>query len=334
MIIGGISLYRSFAMYEERKTFDVLKGTVPDFRIGKGDVIMSAIIDGEKSPTIPDKESGLYGKSVECDNSAVAEWNNQDWGIYVHNLTKSGTVCNITFIPAFQYLAELLEVPATNEDEFLANDNYVQKLVESEEGMTILSESSKLRDGFKNSSNYTDDVKKKLLNSTVISENQKYEGGLPCYIYWSQYGKFSDFTGEFVPNRSSTNATPLPDYSTSGSDKIFYMSASYAGTNVSATTGNKLDISQYNTLDIDVQTETNNLGLTGTFYYGLSENQDLGADFLFENHSVFKATQIRQNFILDLNEYDDSYYIKLYMIHNGEAGTHTIIARIYSIALY
>ena len=31
LIIGGISLYRSFAMYEEKKTFDVLKGKVPDF---------------------------------------------------------------------------------------------------------------------------------------------------------------------------------------------------------------------------------------------------------------------------------------------------------------
>ncbi len=32
LIIGGISLYRSFAIYEEKETFDVLKGTIPDFR--------------------------------------------------------------------------------------------------------------------------------------------------------------------------------------------------------------------------------------------------------------------------------------------------------------
>ncbi len=32
LVVGGISLYRSFAMYKVEKTFDVLQGTVPDFR--------------------------------------------------------------------------------------------------------------------------------------------------------------------------------------------------------------------------------------------------------------------------------------------------------------
>ncbi len=31
LVVGGISLYRSFALYKEEKTFDVLNGTVPDF---------------------------------------------------------------------------------------------------------------------------------------------------------------------------------------------------------------------------------------------------------------------------------------------------------------
>ncbi len=31
LVIGGISLYRTFALYEEEETFDVLNGTVPDF---------------------------------------------------------------------------------------------------------------------------------------------------------------------------------------------------------------------------------------------------------------------------------------------------------------
>ena len=31
VLIGGITLYRTFALYKEEKTFDILQGQVPDF---------------------------------------------------------------------------------------------------------------------------------------------------------------------------------------------------------------------------------------------------------------------------------------------------------------
>ncbi len=95
-IIGGISLIASFAMYEEKATFDVLKGTIPDFRKGKGDYNLIALtVNGEKTSTVPPK--GTYSKiDVKCDNEATGEWDATRWGLFI----TSGTVpvsCTVDF---------------------------------------------------------------------------------------------------------------------------------------------------------------------------------------------------------------------------------------------
>ncbi len=84
-------------MYEERKTFDVLKGTVPDF--ANGDITLAYTIDGiTGTEDFPTKESGLYGIKTECKNGATADWSNKYWGLI--NVKSNGNkrvVCNITF---------------------------------------------------------------------------------------------------------------------------------------------------------------------------------------------------------------------------------------------
>ena len=32
LVLGGITLYKTFALYEEKKEFNVLQGRIPDFR--------------------------------------------------------------------------------------------------------------------------------------------------------------------------------------------------------------------------------------------------------------------------------------------------------------
>ncbi len=97
MIIGGISLYRSFAMYEEKASFDVLKGTVPDF--ASGDITLAYTVDGiTGTGEFPTKELGYYGTKAECKNGATADWSNKYWGLI--NVKSNGNkrvVCNITF---------------------------------------------------------------------------------------------------------------------------------------------------------------------------------------------------------------------------------------------
>ena len=82
--------YSKFFVSEEQA---VIKTTVGDFI--HGDVI-GAYIDGEYSSTIPGKNDGYVVDKVSCDNGAVGEWNNNDWGLLTTNLTKR-TKCNVYF---------------------------------------------------------------------------------------------------------------------------------------------------------------------------------------------------------------------------------------------
>ncbi len=97
-IIGGISLYRSFAMYEEKQTFDVLKGTVPDF--STKDITLAFTIDGETTNTkFPNKGEGYIVEEVDCEDNVTADWNNGSWSL--ENIKTDGTAkkvkCTVKF---------------------------------------------------------------------------------------------------------------------------------------------------------------------------------------------------------------------------------------------
>ena len=83
--------YSKFFVSEEQA---VIRTTVGDFIYG--DVVIGAYIDGEYSSTIPGKNDGYVVENVACDNGAVGEWNNDDWGLLTTNLSKR-TKCNVYF---------------------------------------------------------------------------------------------------------------------------------------------------------------------------------------------------------------------------------------------
>ena len=83
--------YSKFFVSEEQA---VIRTTVGDFIYG--DVVIGAYIDGEYSSTIPGKNDGYVVENVVCDNGAVGEWNNDDWGLLTTNLSKR-TKCNVYF---------------------------------------------------------------------------------------------------------------------------------------------------------------------------------------------------------------------------------------------
>ena len=62
LIIGSITLYKTFAFYEEKKSFNILKGRIPDF--GYDIKLLSVVVDDKKSESIP--ERGLYKTNVHC----------------------------------------------------------------------------------------------------------------------------------------------------------------------------------------------------------------------------------------------------------------------------
>ena len=81
ILIGGITLYRTFALYEEKKEFNVLRGRVPNF--GEYDIKLAFTINGEtrKEAAFPTKEDGYGVESVECKNGVTADWNSSFWGL-------------------------------------------------------------------------------------------------------------------------------------------------------------------------------------------------------------------------------------------------------------
>ena len=108
--------YSKFFVSEEQA---VIRTTVGDFIYG--DVVIGAYIDGEYSNTIPGKNDGYVVDKVSCDNGAVGEWNNDDWGLLTINLSKR-TKCNVYFKKGIKIgnlvasVDELGKCPTVNED--------------------------------------------------------------------------------------------------------------------------------------------------------------------------------------------------------------------------
>ena len=92
LIIGSITLYKTFAFYEEKKSFNVLKGRIPDF--GYDIKMLSVVIDDKKSESIP--ERGLYKTNVHCTNGTFGEWDYNNWNLVLNNVS-SESKCNVSF---------------------------------------------------------------------------------------------------------------------------------------------------------------------------------------------------------------------------------------------
>ncbi len=92
LLIGGITIYRTFALYEERREFNVLKGQVPSF---KSDITLAIKVNGTSQETIPAK--GNYIVTVTCDNGATGEWDYNKWDVIISGF-KQDTKCNVSFV--------------------------------------------------------------------------------------------------------------------------------------------------------------------------------------------------------------------------------------------
>ena len=76
LLIGSVILIRSYALYEEKKEFNVLKGQIPDF--GYDIKMLSVVIDGEKSKNIP--ERGYYKRKL------IVVMEQEENGIIMHGI--------------------------------------------------------------------------------------------------------------------------------------------------------------------------------------------------------------------------------------------------------
>ena len=92
LIIGSILLYKTYAFYEEKKSFNVLKGRIPDF--GYDIKLLSVMVDENRVSTIP--ERGLYKTNVHCTNGTFGEWDYNNWNLALNNVSEQSK-CNVEF---------------------------------------------------------------------------------------------------------------------------------------------------------------------------------------------------------------------------------------------
>ena len=58
---------------------------------------IAVYIDNALKDNIPSKTDNLYINNIDCDNDATATWDNDNWGLFISNLSKKAK-CNLYFI--------------------------------------------------------------------------------------------------------------------------------------------------------------------------------------------------------------------------------------------
>jgi len=95
-LLIGIIIYQSYAMYEQKESYDVIEGKVPSF-FNDYDVKVAILVDGVNSETVPSKESGKVIEQIVCDHGASGSWDYQNWTLVIKNMTEKRTKCQLTF---------------------------------------------------------------------------------------------------------------------------------------------------------------------------------------------------------------------------------------------
>ena len=330
VVLGSIVIIKSYALYKEEKTFNVIRGQIPEFRKGLGDLTIAALIDGKATTKIPKKGEPYVFEGVTCNHDAIAKWNNETWSLSIENITSSGTICTLSFLGyGFDSLVATIQSSATTIDELLSSSEDIDKIVNSEDAMAILVKEEKLREAIKSSDKYTIEVAKKFLNSTVISESEKYDVGLPCYLF--KDGK--DLVGGFTMQRTTDDATgAFPNGSS------YNMNVSYAGNSVAIISNNKIDTSHYQYLEMysSHYNNHNKYTLTGTTTLGISADQSID-NFLVSNSETYGSASTSSTLRTNINSYNSNSYLKIRVKHNGSNSTtvmFTVSVGINTIAVY
>ena len=136
LLLSGIYLYSSFAVFNEEKHFNVINGIVQD----PGDVYFAYYVDDNITREMPKKGSGytLDMEKSHCTNGVVPTWDNGGWkfigdysGYNADYYTR--TRCNLYFkkidITAVDYIKKLAEydTKTLDTDEAGGNIRYIGK---------------------------------------------------------------------------------------------------------------------------------------------------------------------------------------------------------------
>ena len=100
LILTVSYFYKSYALYEEKKNFDAINGTVED----PGDIYFAYYVDGQISRTMPDQNTGytLDEEKSNCNNGVTLSFDHSTWEakeIYTNynTSTNTRTKCTLYF---------------------------------------------------------------------------------------------------------------------------------------------------------------------------------------------------------------------------------------------
>ena len=100
LMLSGIYLYNSFAVFTEEKHFNVINGNVGD----PGDIYFAYYVDGEITRSMPKQNTGytLNTEQSNCTNGVTPNWDNASWTFEAnysnYNATDyTRTRCNLHF---------------------------------------------------------------------------------------------------------------------------------------------------------------------------------------------------------------------------------------------
>ena len=138
LLLSGIYLYSSFAVFSEEKHFNVINGEVQD----PGDIYFAYYVDNNITREMPKKGSGyiLDTEKSNCTNGVIPNCDNGGWkfiGDYSgQNATDyNRTRCNLYFkkidITAVEYLKKLSVYDNTNLDYDGTSDNNLRYIGKS-----------------------------------------------------------------------------------------------------------------------------------------------------------------------------------------------------------
>ncbi|MCI8394199.1 MAG: hypothetical protein HFH86_01780 [Bacilli bacterium] len=99
VLLIGIIIYQSFAMYEQKMIYNVIQGQVPNLEY---DTLISFVIESEdgtqqKVNDLPGKED--YYVLADCTNGAIGTWDYDKWALLIESLSKTRTKCTLYFKP-------------------------------------------------------------------------------------------------------------------------------------------------------------------------------------------------------------------------------------------
>ena len=101
LLVSGVILYRTFAIFEVKTNQNIIKGAVQD----PGDIYFAYYVDDVIQKDMPQKDSGYIldeeksycGELGSTDKSIIPTLNEEDWSITVKGMKQSRTKCNLYF---------------------------------------------------------------------------------------------------------------------------------------------------------------------------------------------------------------------------------------------